>query len=129
MCYFKTYAISVLKPFQVARGYLWERTVLFFVFEFWASKRKPISLIFGDKNTVELAPLMDTVVSGQLYLRPHSQNPDLLNSHSNSVFSHSPKRPAQLRILFRAPRVSAYESFKFYKALNFKANKIHDEQI
>ena len=42
--------------------------------------------------TVE-APLKDTLVSGQLYLRPPSQNPILLNSHTNSVLSLSPKQP------------------------------------
>ena len=53
--------------------------------------------------TVE-APLTDTLVSGQLYLRPPSQNPDLFNSHTNSVFSHSRKRPAPVTDTFFAPR-------------------------
>ena len=46
-----------------------------------------------DAYTVE-APLTDTLVSGQLWLWPPSQNPILLNSHANSVFAHSRKWPA-----------------------------------
>ena len=42
--------------------------------------------------------------SGQLYLRPPSQNPVLLNSHTNSVFSHSRKRPAPVTDTFFASR-------------------------
>ena len=49
--------------------------------------------------------------NGQLYLRPPSQNPVFLNSHTNSVFFHSRKRQLQLRTPFSHPRVSAYESF------------------
>ena len=45
------------------------------------------------RNTVE-APLRDTLLSGQLYLRAPSQNLVLLNSHLKSVFSHSCKRSA-----------------------------------
>ena len=52
----------------------------------------------------KLGPLTDTLVSGQLYLRPPSQSPDLLNSHTNSVFSHSRKRPAPVTDTFFAPR-------------------------
>ena len=44
-------------------------------------------------STVE-ALVTDTLVSGQLYLLPPSLNPVLLNSNTNSVFSHSCKRPA-----------------------------------
>ena len=33
-------------------------------------------------------------LKGQLYLRPPSQNPVFLNSHTNSVFLHFRKRPA-----------------------------------
>ena len=39
---------------------------------------------FGDYSTVK-APLTDTRASRQLFLRPPSQNPILLNSHTNSV--------------------------------------------
>ena len=35
------------------------------------------------------APLTDTLVSGQLYLRLPSQNSVFLNSHASSVFSLS----------------------------------------
>ena len=42
--------------------------------------------------------------SGQLYLRPPSQNPILLNSETNSVFSHSRKRPAPVTDTFFATR-------------------------
>ena len=35
-----------------------------------------------------LKQLTDTLVSGLLYLRPPSQNPVFLNSHTNSVFLH-----------------------------------------
>ena len=63
--------------------------------------------IFGE------ALLMDTLVSGQLYLRPPSQNPVLLNSHTNFLFLHSRKRPAPVTDTFvRVPRESrAHESF------------------
>ena len=54
-------------------------------------------------NTVE-ALLTDTLVSGQLYLQPPSQNPVLLNPHTNSVFSRSRKRPAPVTDTFLAPR-------------------------
>ena len=40
------------------------------------------------------ALLTDTLVSGQLYLRPPSQNPVFLNSETNSVFLHSRMRSA-----------------------------------
>ena len=42
----------------------------------------------------EEALLTDTLVRGQLYSRPPSQNPVFLNSHTNSAFLHSRKRPA-----------------------------------
>ena len=42
--------------------------------------------------------------SGQLYLRPPLQNPVLLNSHTNSVFSHSRKRPAPVTNTFFGTR-------------------------
>ena len=35
---------------------------------------------------------MDTLVSGQLYLRPPSQNPIFLNSHTNSQYFYIPVR-------------------------------------
>ena len=44
-------------------------------------------------NTVEVL-LTDTLVSGQLYLRPPWQNPFLPGSHTNFVYTHSGKRPA-----------------------------------
>ena len=47
--------------------------------------------------------LTDTLVSGQVYLRPLKQNPVFLRSHTNSVFLHSRKRPALV--------MSAYENF------------------
>ena len=50
------------------------------------------------RTTVE-APLTDTLVSGQPYLQPPSQNPVLINS----VFSHSRKRPAPVTDPFFAP--------------------------
>ena len=53
--------------------------------------------------TVE-APLMDTLVCRQLYLRPPSQNPVLLNSLTNSAFSHSRKQPAAVTDTFFTPR-------------------------
>ena len=60
------------------------------------------------------APLTDTFVSGQLYLRLPSETHVFLNSDTNSVFSYSPKRPAPaVTDTFRAPRVSAYESFDY----------------
>ena len=37
------------------------------------------------------ALVMDSLKSRQLYLRPPSQNPVFLNSHTNSVFVHSCK--------------------------------------
>ena len=73
--------------------------------------------------TVE-APLTDTLVSGQLYLRPPSQNPVLLNSDTKSVFSRSRKGPAPViasdGAFFQAPRVSAYESFDCTAMLLYK---------
>ena len=50
------------------------------------------------------AVLTDTVVSGLLYLRPPSQNPLSLNSHTNSVFLHSRKPPASFTDTFFASR-------------------------
>ena len=44
-------------------------------------------------HTVEVL-LTDTLVGRQLFFRPPSQNPVLLNSHTNSVFFHSHKQPA-----------------------------------
>ena len=61
----------------------------------------------GFANTVKALPT-DTLISGQLYLRPPSQNPVFLNSHTNSVFSDSGSSYGHL---FRVPMVSAYESF------------------
>ena len=46
------------------------------------------------------ALLLNTPVSGQLYFRPPLQNPVLLNSHTNSVFLHSHKRPAPVTDTF-----------------------------
>lgn len=43
-------------------------------------------------STVQ-ALLIDTLVSGQLLLRPPSENPVFLNSYTNSAFLHSRKRP------------------------------------
>ena len=57
----------------------------------------------GFATTVK-ALLTDTLISGQLYLRPPSQNPVFLNSHTNSVFSHSCKRPALVMDTFFASR-------------------------
>ena len=37
---------------------------------------------------------MDTLVSRQLFLKTPPRNPVFLNSHTNSVFLHSLKRPA-----------------------------------
>ena len=53
--------------------------------------------------TVE-APLTDTLVSGQLYLWPPSQIPVLLNSHTNSIFSHSSRRPTPVSDTSFVPR-------------------------
>ena len=44
--------------------------------------------------------LTDTLVSPQLFFRQPSQNPVLLNSHTNSVFFHSHKRPAPVTDTF-----------------------------
>ena len=55
---------------------------------------------------------MDTLVRGQLCLQSPGQNPVLLNSYTNCVFSHSHKQPAPVTdSFFRTPRVSAYKSF------------------
>ena len=54
-------------------------------------------------TTVE-ALLTDTLVSGKLFLRPPSQKPDCFNSHTNSVFLHSRKRPAPVTDTFFASR-------------------------
>ena len=55
------------------------------------------------KSSTIKAPLTDTLASGQLYLQPPSQNPVLLNSRTNSVFSHSRKRPAPVTDTFSRP--------------------------
>ena len=52
------------------------------------------------------ALLTDTPVSGQAYLRPPSQKPVFLNSHTNSVSLHSDKRPAPVTDIFFASRES-----------------------
>ena len=54
-------------------------------------------------NAVEATLLTDTLVGGQLYLPPPSQNPVFLNSHKNSVFLHSRKRPAPVEDTWRWP--------------------------
>ena len=51
------------------------------------------NIVLADILT-ESDKLTDTLVSGQLYSRPPCQNPVLLSYHTNSVFSHSRKRPA-----------------------------------
>ena len=53
---------------------------------------------------------MDMLVSRQLFLKTPPQNPVFLNSHTNSVFLHSLKRPAAVTDTI-VPRVSKYESF------------------
>ena len=50
-------------------------------------------------NTVD-ALLTDTLISGQLYLRPLSQNTIVLSSHTNSAFLHSQKQPALVKDTF-----------------------------
>ena len=50
-------------------------------------------------NTVE-ALWADTLVSGQLYLRPPWQNLVCTPAHTNSVFAHSCKRPAPEAIFY-----------------------------
>ena len=67
----------------------------------------------GSRDTVE-APLMDTLLSGQRYLRPSTQNPDLFNSHTNSVFSHSRKRPALVTDTFFAPEGVRLRELRLY---------------
>ena len=64
--------------------------------------RHVIRLIKTSKNTVE-ALWTDTLVSGQLYLRPHT----------NSVLTHSRMRPCPAAATFSQcfPRVSSYGSF------------------
>ena len=52
-------------------------------------------------STVE-ALLMDTLVSGELYLQPPSQNIVFLDSHTNSVFLYSSKWPAPVMDTFFA---------------------------
>ena len=59
----------------------------------------------------------DTRVGGQLYLPPPSQNPVFLNSHKNSIFLHSRKRPAPVTDTFFATwgcplRLSLYPNFE-----------------
>ena len=62
---------------------------------FVSYKRRLVNLI--DKSIVQCnsctveALLTDTLVSGQLYLRPPCLNPRF-HSHTNSVFLHSRKR-------------------------------------
>ena len=58
---------------------------------FFSHKSKSLTVL--QCYTVK-APLTDTLISGQLSLRPPSQNPVSFNSHTNSVFSHSRKWPA-----------------------------------
>ena len=52
-------------------------------------------------NTVEVL-LTDTLVSAQLYLQPFSQNPVLLNSHTNLYFLYSRNSPAPVTNTFFA---------------------------
>ena len=46
----------------------------------------------------------DTLVSGQLYLLPPWQNPVWTLAHTNSVLTHSRKRPAPVADIFSASR-------------------------
>ena len=76
--------------------------------------RQDIYIMFeylNNSNTLE-ALLKDTLVRGQFYLRPASQNPVFLNSHTNSVFLHSLKRTAPVTDIFLE---SAHESFHYIK--------------
>ena len=69
-------------------------------------------------NAVEATLQTDTLVGGQLYLPPPSQNPVFLNSHKNSILLHSRKRPAPVRDTFFATwgcplkRLSLYPNFE-----------------
>ena len=68
-------------------------------------------------NAVEATFQTDTRVGGQLYLPPPSQNPVFLNSHKNSIFLHSRKRPAPVTDTFFATwgcplRLSLYPNFE-----------------
>ena len=67
------------------------------------------------------ALLMDTFISGQLSLRPPSQNPIFLNSHTNSVFLHSRKWLALVMdTFFFIQSVSAPESFHGNKSNGYQ---------
>ena len=50
------------------------------------------------------APLTDTLVSGQLLLRPPSENPVFLNSYTNSAFLHSSRRPVTVTKILSVSR-------------------------
>ena len=54
-------------------------------------------------STVQ-ALLIDTLVSGQLLLRPPSENPVFLNSYTNSAFLHSCKRPVTVTKILSVSR-------------------------
>ena len=51
-------------------------------------------------NTVEPTLLTETLVGGQLYLPPPSQNPVFLNSRKNSILLHS-RKPGAPHVNFR----------------------------
>jgi len=55
-------------------------------------------------ESIVQAPLTDTLVSGQLLLRPPSENPVFLNSHTNSVFLHFRKRQVEVMEILSASR-------------------------
>ena len=54
-------------------------------------------------STVQ-ALLIDTLVSGQLLLRPPSENPVFLNSYTKSAFLHSCKRPVTVTKILSVSR-------------------------
>ena len=73
-------------------------------------------------STVQ-ALLTDTLVSGQLLLRPPSENPVFLNSFTNSAFLHSRKRPVTVTKILSVSRAYPLTSYKsFHCQFNFQSS-------
>ena len=97
--YSKLGTVLYSTPFPQGTDSIKTTTILYY-------KLKSCHLPFINETTTVEALLTDTVVSGQLYLRPPSQIPVFLSSHTNSVYIHSRELPAPLH--FRVPRMTAY---------------------
>ena len=87
--------------------------------------RQVSHVVLALKVSTVQALLIDTLVSGQLSLRPPSENPVFLNSYTNSAFLHSRKRPVTVTKILSVSGAypltrASIVSLIFYHLLLFK---------